>query len=224
MKKDNLQPNSENDIKVSERVQRLTGEESTNKPDTNIPHPSDKLKCCICKEYKDKEHFYKSKTLSRGYEYRCKECSRERTLEYHYTNRNEQLLKFKKRNDSLSLEERAEKAINHKVWYKNTIQQRLLYRARERSKKLKLLCDLEISDIIIPDVCPLLNVPFQMGNKYEKWYTYSLDRIDNSKGYVKGNVHVITYLANTMKSKASKEELKAFALNILELLKDDDIV
>ena len=37
--KDNLQPSSENDIIVSEKVQRLTGEESTNKPDTSALQP-----------------------------------------------------------------------------------------------------------------------------------------------------------------------------------------
>ena len=52
MNKDNLQPSSENDIKVSEKVQRLTGEESTNKPDTNIPHLDTQLKCCMCNKYR----------------------------------------------------------------------------------------------------------------------------------------------------------------------------
>lgn len=35
---DNQQPSSENDIKVSEKVQRLEGEESTNNPSTSAEH------------------------------------------------------------------------------------------------------------------------------------------------------------------------------------------
>jgi hypothetical protein len=47
-------------------------------------------------------------------------------------------------------------------------------------------------------------------------YSPSLDRIDNNKGYIKGNVEVISWKANIMKSNASPEELVEFAKAILE--------
>lgn len=87
--------------------------------------------------------------------------------------------------------------------------------AKRRAKENNLEFNIEISDIIIPEICPILEVPLIKGdiNNYE--YTPSLDRIDNSKGYIKGNIMVISKKANSMKNSASWEELKKFCKNIL---------
>lgn len=45
----------------------------------------------------------------------------------------------------------------------------------------------------------------------------SLDRIDSAKGYTVGNVRVVSYLANLMKSSATPEELRRFASGVLRL-------
>lgn len=74
---------------------------------------------------------------------------------------------------------------------------------------------IEESDIVIPEICPLLGVPLKFGNKEDYNYSPSLDRIDNTKGYIKGNVWVISKKANTMKSSATIGELQTFCKNIL---------
>ena len=212
---DNLQPNSGSSLST-ESVQRLTGEENTNKPDTNIPHL---LKCSQCKELKDLQDFYPSKKYTkRGYDYRCIECCRTRVLKYHYDNRENLLTKWREKRNSLTVEEKNIILEKHRKWYRQDIRMRMLTRAKDRSKKLGIECTITIDDIFIPERCPLLNVPFKYGSQINKWYTYSLDRIDNSKGYIKGNIQVITYLANTMKSQASKEELLTFANNIIKMM------
>lgn len=99
--------------------------------------------------------------------------------------------------------------------YKKHIVHYLWFRAKQRAKKYNLEFNITEEDIIIPSICPILEVPIILRNKGDYEYTASLDRIDNSKGYVKGNVMVISKKANSMKNSASLQELKAFCKNIL---------
>ena len=87
--------------------------------------------------------------------------------------------------------------------------------AKLRAQKKGIPFNIEEDDIIIPEICPILEVPLILGHKGNYEYTPSLDRIDNSKGYVKGNIMVISKKANSMKNSASIEELKMFVKNVL---------
>ena len=60
--------------------------------------------------------------------------------------------------------------------------------------------------------CPVFKNKFIIDSKEkDRNFKASLDRIDNSKGYIEGNVMWISWKANTMKSNATKKELKMFA-------------
>lgn len=83
--------------------------------------------------------------------------------------------------------------------------------ARDNAKTRNLEFNLTETDIVIPPVCPVFGTPFVRGTPYAA----SIDRIDNSKGYVTGNVQIISKRANMMKSAASQEELKQFAQWVL---------
>jgi hypothetical protein len=94
----------------------------------------------------------------------------------------------------------------------------ILDRAKQSAQQRGLEFNLTIDDIIIPEYCPLLNVKLTFEYTLETRNTYySIDRIDSSKGYVKGNVQVISIKANTMKNAATHDELITFAKNILGL-------
>lgn len=90
---------------------------------------------------------------------------------------------------------------------------KMWYRAKSRSKNKKLDFNLDYSDIIIPTFCPILGIELKQysGNSGGKNHSPALDRIDNSKGYSKDNIMVISHLANMMKSCANNEQLIAFA-------------
>lgn len=99
--------------------------------------------------------------------------------------------------------------------HQRTITHVLWSRARKRAEKFGYPFNITEEDIIIPEVCPILEVPFEFGSRGNYEYTPSLDRIVNSLGYVKGNIQVITKKANSMKNSATPEELKKFCKNIL---------
>lgn len=92
-------------------------------------------------------------------------------------------------------------------------QRTIWYRLRRRSKALDLPFDLNPADIIIPPVCPALGIPLisSVGTGQRNDNTPSVDRIVPSKGYVKGNILVISLRANRIKNNATLEELVKIA-------------
>jgi hypothetical protein len=100
----------------------------------------------------------------------------------------------------------------------NNWHMKMLITAKCTAKRKNLEFNLEKSDIVIPTHCKYLNTLLtqELGNGVV-WSNTSLDRIDSSLGYVKGNVEVISRKANTMKNMATKEELIIFAKNILTI-------
>tara|TARA_R100000951_G_C2625377_1_gene175824 strand:+ start:433 stop:936 length:504 start_codon:yes stop_codon:yes gene_type:complete len=90
--------------------------------------------------------------------------------------------------------------------------------ARHRAKVNELPFDIEIEDIIIPSVCPLLEIPLILDLSRIGPNSPSLDRLIPSLGYVKGNVSVISHRANTLKNNASIDELMLLTDNLHKLI------
>lgn len=96
--------------------------------------------------------------------------------------------------------------------YKNLheLKQQLYRHAKKRALTKELEFNIELKDIHIPKKCPILKVPLICSTRYSP----SIDRIYPDKGYVKGNIAVISTLANSMKANATPKELLIFAKNI----------
>lgn len=94
----------------------------------------------------------------------------------------------------------------------NDVQYRLYCYSKKSAKERGLEHNIELEDIQVPEKCPVFNCEMTKGTPYAP----TLDRVDASKGYIKGNVQVISWKANTMKSDATQEELVLFAKWVIE--------
>lgn len=144
---------------------------------------TNKLWCGKCQSIKDKKDF---NIRSDGTKRSCKNC--ERTY------------------NKLTYPQRR---IVGEKWKKNNPERRLFGAAKARAKSNKLDFNIELSDIIIPDVCPVLNIKLdKYSENKNKELSPSLDRIDSNKGYVKGNVQVISWRANWLKNNGTLAEFE----------------
>lgn len=86
---------------------------------------------------------------------------------------------------------------------------------RWRAKKEGRPFDLTAEDIVVPDRCPLLGIPLVRSSGLgAKPNSPSVDKVIPELGYVRGNVRVISYLANAMKNSATPDQLRTFAANV----------
>ena len=100
-----------------------------------------------------------------------------------------------------------------KEWRKSAIYEAM--REKFRNKKAhsyKHEFTVNFGDLVFPTHCPILGIElnyFADGTREEN--SPSFDRVDPSKGYVKGNVVVISWRANRIKNDGSAEEHQKIA-------------
>src|SRR6185312_6065163 len=84
----------------------------------------------------------------------------------------------------------------------------MLKDAKRRSKDKGIECSITENDFDIPKTCPISLIELQCNVGGLKPNSPTLDRIDNSKGYIQGNVRVISNRANAMKRDADIPEIE----------------
>lgn len=88
--------------------------------------------------------------------------------------------------------------------------------AKNRALKDGLEFSISYKDLDWPTVCPVLEIKLERNSLMDsKNNSPSLDRLSPKLGYVKGNVRIISTLANRMKQNATREELEMFVKNII---------
>ncbi len=152
--------------------------------------------CWKCKVVQSLENFAKNRSKSNGHSAECRACVKAYNKQ-HVIENAEYYRQYRQKKRNLDL-----------AWY-------LFLECRTRARRKGLTFNLDPADIVIPAVCPVFGFSFRVGRE-NRDFAASVDRIDSELGYVKGNVRVISYLANRMKSNASENQLRQFALWILE--------
>lgn len=160
------------------------------------------LICLKCKEEKPVTEFSKWKNGATGYQTWCKDCMKKHSKQAYIMERKRENVR-RKREDPVY--RNREREINKETRLKNRVVF-LLRSARDRAKQEGLPFSITKEDVPIPTHCPVLGVKLEVHTRYAP----SIDKIEPSKGYIPGNVWVISWKANSMKLDASPDELKRF--------------
>lgn len=162
----------------------------------------DGLHCLYCGKLKKLDQFYKitKKQTFDG----CKDCYVER-------------LPGKKLPVSGSILSVVFGLTTRKPQTEHSIQRMMLARIKYKNPKT----DVQLTDVYCPEFCPYLGIKLDyrttaQGREKRLPALASVDRIDSSKGYVKGNIQIISWAANFLKKDATIEEMVNFAVGVLK--------
>lgn len=88
------------------------------------------------------------------------------------------------------------------------------------AKRRNIEFSIKYTDFELPELCPILGIKLEYGVGHDGNAPQhaTLDRIDNTKGYVPGNVMIVSRLANAMKNEASFNQLQTFITNYSYLI------
>lgn len=165
--------------------------------------------CSRCREKKSTDLFSRCSARKDGLSSWCRNCHRDNDK----TRYSENPEYFATKNKAWTDANRQQRTESSAAWRKANPKQTMILRARKRAKLQGLDCTLSAGDFEVPDLCPVLGIPlrYNWGVRGQTGNSPSLDRIDNSKGYISGNVQVISAQANKMKNNADVATLQSFA-------------
>ena len=170
-------------------------------------------RCALAKEYrrqniehvraKDREHYQQNRDHIRAMDRERYQRNKERILAQNRLYRANNKERYKQ----------------YKIKYVRTnYESYLLKSTKSRAKSDSIEHTISKKDIIIPELCPYLEVPLtRIHGQGQLPTNASVDRIDNSKGYIKSNIQIISKLANRMKNHATEDQLIQFAKSVLAM-------
>lgn len=101
-----------------------------------------------------------------------------------------------------------------------TIYNRLKASANKRNIPFELTL-VDLNELSFPITCPILGIPLKFNRGKQEDNSYSIDRIDSTKGYVADNIIVVSWRANRLKNNASEYELQLISNYYSDLANPD---
>jgi hypothetical protein len=169
-------------------------------------------KCTKCGIEKDLTCYSKNRNRLRS---ECKDCAAIGKSKYYYENGGKEKKAATNKKYYYENGGKEKDSKRHRDFRLNNPNAELFRHARHRAKRKNIPFDITAEDVIIPETCPVLGIQLQIGEKVVCNNSPTLDRIKPELGYVKGNIQVLSYRANLLKSNATIEELE----KVLEHLK-----
>ena len=97
------------------------------------------------------------------------------------------------------------------IYRRNNFEKTILKRLKKRAerKNVPVSVTSEYLKKFVPDdmICPVLGIKMEVGQKISNVNSPSIDRIIPEKGYVPGNIIVVSNKANGIKSNATPDEI-----------------
>lgn len=158
--------------------------------------------CRTCLEPKSVGDFWRRRAAPDGLQTECKDCMGARNLRWIGNNRD----RFRASNLKAT----------HAYRQRDPLARLYAY-TRNRARKQGIEFSISIDDLRWNEFCPVLGIRLVptlgngKGSGLSKETAPSVDRIDNTKGYVPGNVVIVSWRANRIKSDATPEELRRIA-------------
>jgi hypothetical protein len=150
------------------------------------------------------EEFPIDKSRPSGRHGMCKECHRKRKAEW--------TLRVKAGDPNVQsvVDRNTARRKERRKWIASVpVAKRIYIYAKSRATAKGVDFDIDVTDVVVPDVCPILGIPLDLEytSEQKRHNCPSLDRIDSSKGYIRGNVHVVSWRANHIKNDSTLQEL-----------------
>lgn len=118
------------------------------------------------------------------------------------------------RRDKKGTQARCRECINRwmKIHYRKNPAWAMWRRAVARAALKGFDCNITFDDLLpLPKKCPVLGISLRASRGPQDPQAYSLDRIENKKGYILGNIIVMSYKANRLKNDGTAQEHEAIA-------------